>query len=113
MTENESARERCLQDNYDDLYDQAFGLSPLSLISLATDEFTEYLADQLNGQANRNLYSLRPGGSQQLYQTGKRQARTLMQFRRFNEAMAVVGAGAFGFVAGANAYCAVETLRGP
>ncbi len=110
--EKESDRQRCLRENYGDLYDQAFDLSPLSLSSFATDEVTEYLEDSLSRQANRNLYSLRPGVSQQIYQTGKRQARTLMQFRRFNGAIAVVSAGAFGFVAGANAYCTVATLGG-
>jgi hypothetical protein len=110
--EKESDRQRCLRENYGDLYDQAFDLSPLSLSSFATDEVTEYLEDSLSRQANRNLYSLRLGVSQQIYQTGKRQERTLMQFRRFNGAMAVVSAGAFGFVAGANAYCNVATLGG-
>lgn len=110
--EKESDRQRCLRESYGDLYDQAFDLSPFSLSSLAANEVTEHLEDSLSRQANRNLYSLRPNVSQQIYQTGKRQARTLMQFRRFNGVTAVVGAGAFGFVAGANARCTVATLGG-
>ena len=110
--EKESDRQRCLQENYGDLYDKAWDLSPLSVSSVLTDEATEYLEDSLSRQANRNLYSLSPNVSQKVFATGQRQARTLMQFRRFNGAMAVVGAGAFGFVAGANAYCTVAALGG-
>lgn len=108
--EEESDTQRCLRENYGDIYDKALDLSPFSLASLATDEITEYLDDSLSRQANRNLYSLSPNVSQRIFSTGQRQARTLMQFRRFNAVMAVVGAGAGGVVVGANIYCFTATL---
>jgi hypothetical protein len=107
-----SDRQKCLRDNYGDVYEYAFDLSPLSLASFAADEITEHLEDELSRQANRNLNSLRPGVSQQIFQTGQRQARMLTQFKAFNGAMALVSAGAFGLVFGANAYCTATALGG-
>ena len=94
-------QKQCLQQNYGGLYEFALDLSPFSLLALATNEASEYVEDNLSRQANRNLYS----NSSSLYETGKRQAKTLAQFRRFNAAMAVASALGAGFVIGANAYC--------
>jgi hypothetical protein len=98
--ERESLRQQCIREYYGDSYARAWDISPLSISSIFIDGGTEYLEDKLSQQANRNLY-----GNSRQYEVGKRQIRTLSQFRKFNAAMAVAGAGAVGYIAGANISC--------
>ncbi len=93
--------DKCLRQNYGELYDIASHLSPLSLIPLALNEFSSEVSDRLSRTANRNLYSI----SRYNYNVGVRQAKTLAQFNKFNAGMAIATAGALGFQAGAYAYC--------
>jgi RHS repeat-associated protein len=99
--EDESCVQKCLREYYGSLLDTAWDLSPFSFVSFALDEASSLLEDALKKQATRNLNS--PD-----YYIGKRQMRTLQQFRRFNAASAVVGAGAAGFLAGAYGTCALK-----
>jgi hypothetical protein len=55
-------------------------------VSLIYDAVSDVLRESFSGQANRNLNS--PD-----YEQGKRQARTLAQFDRFNAAIGLAGAG--------------------
>jgi hypothetical protein len=102
--EQPSPRQQCLNEYYGDSYATAWDISPLSISSILIDGgtkyLTEYLEDKLSQQANRNLY-----GNSKQYEIGKRQVRTLPQFRKFNAVMAVAGAGALGYIAGANISC--------
>ncbi|WKD50584.1 hypothetical protein [Microbulbifer spongiae] len=73
---------------------------------MLTNEATEILSDRLSKEANRNAWS----HSKEAFETGKRQLGLLKFFGRFNAAMAVAGAGAFGFQVGAVGYCSVECV---
>ncbi|MCP4491546.1 MAG: RHS repeat-associated core domain-containing protein [Gammaproteobacteria bacterium] len=93
--------EKCLQQNYGEIFDYAMNLSFFSLTSLAVGEYSEYTINRGTAEANRNMNS----GS---FDKGRRQARTVRQFSRFNAASSLVAAGASGFVAGAYAYCTIS-----
>jgi hypothetical protein len=98
----------CLATTYGNSYELAKDLNPLTTLGslaseLVTGEVTEILDTKLSRAANSNAW-----GSHAEFVKGTRQLRTLQQFRAFNAGAAVVGAGATGFQAGANAYCAVE-----
>ena len=97
----------CLDSTYGDTYKWAKNLSPVSAVGAVTHEATSTLDGRLSRAANTNAW----GSTRAEHLTGMRQLRTLSQFRTFNAAGAVVGAGAFGFMTGANAYCAVECLQ--
>ena len=58
---------------------------------------------ELQKQGNRNSY-----GNNKQFQAGRRQLKMLSQFRKFNAASLVLGAGAIGFQLGAQGYCRVE-----
>ncbi|GMU74804.1 MAG: hypothetical protein AMXMBFR45_02950 [Gammaproteobacteria bacterium] len=91
----------CLKAYYGDFYTFALAASPLSFTGFALDEVAEATETNLSRQANRALYGL----STRSYEKGKRLLRTLKQFRGFNAANQVLGAGALGFVVGAQGYC--------
>jgi hypothetical protein len=93
-------RKFCVQQTYGDSYQAAWDLTPLDLPSILIDEITELTEGALSRIGNRNMY-----GNARQYEAGKRQLRTLSQFRKFNASMAVLGAAATGFVIGANVYC--------
>ncbi len=93
--------DRCLSEYFGDSIDLAWDLSPFSLLSIGLDQFAKRAEDQLSKQATRNLYS--PSSS--AYTTGRRQARTLAQFRLFNAANALISAGSVGYLGGAHATC--------
>jgi RHS repeat-associated protein len=92
----------CLQKNYGDLYGWASTLNPLSAVSLGNSLYSDYSAKKLKQSGLRNKHTN--------WKVGKRQMRTLGQFGKFNSAMAVVGAGAFGFQLGADIYCYLQCL---
>lgn len=73
----------------------------------AENEISGCLDSSLQRQANRNSY-----GNSRSYHSGRRQLRTLYQFRKFNAASLVVGVGAATFQGGAQAYCSVECIVG-
>jgi hypothetical protein len=102
--EEASPRQQCIEEYYGDSYETAFDISPLQISSILVDEVSEYfdVEGNLRRTANRNLY-----GDAEQYEAGKRQLRTLSQFRAFNAANAVAGAGAVGYVVGANISCTV------
>lgn len=93
----------CIMDNYGALYETAGALNPLSLSGIVGNEVAEALDTELQKQGNRNSY-----GNSKQFQTGQRQLRTLSQFRKFNAASLILGAGAIGFQLGAQGYCRVE-----
>ena len=80
-------------------------LNPLSVLGLVGHEVSEALGTKLQGQGNRNSY-----GNSKEFMTGRRQLRTLSQFKKFNAAGFVVGAGAISFQVGAQGYCRVECV---
>ncbi len=98
---DEDCFEKCLQENYGQMFDNAMDLSFFSLATLAAGAFSEYVVERGSAEANRNMNS----GN---YNTGRRQARKVAQLTRFNEASSVVAAGASGFVVGASLYCAAS-----
>ena len=95
----------CIRDNYGQTYETAKSLSPLSVVGAVANEVTEVLDGRLERTAVRNSY-----GNNREFRTAQRQLRTLSQFRKFNAANAVIGAGAAGFQAGALGYCTVSCL---
>jgi uncharacterized protein RhaS with RHS repeats len=109
--DDEDCIQKCLDEYYGSLIDTAWDVSPFSLISLGLNEAAAYAEGELGRQANRNRYTgARDSalGGRGGYNTGRRQARLLTQFRRFNAAAAVASAGAVGFLGGAYANCAVR-----
>lgn len=105
----------CLEETYGESYNKASELSPLSAIGALTEGVTQTLDSSLERSATHKSYgnsamSTQPSSGAQDYQTSQRQFKTLSQFRRFNAGMAVIGAGALGFQAGANGYCAVTCI---
>ena len=95
----------CLLSNYGSLYDIASDLNPLSVSGLLGNEVTNTLESEIQKQGTRNLY-----GNSREYKTGQRQLKTLSQFRKFNIASLVLGAGALGFQVGAQGYCRVSCM---
>jgi len=109
--EDEDCIQKCLDEYYGNLVETAWDLSPFSFTSLVLDEAAEYAEGELSRQANRNRYSGARNsalGGRRGYATGRRQARLLAQFRRFNAAAAVASAGAVGFLGGAYGTCAIK-----
>jgi len=100
--DREKCMRDCLKNNYGSAYEWARTLNPLSAVSLANDLNSKYSSLKLRQAGARNI-NLN-------YKVGARQLRTLGQFGRFNAAMGVVGAGAFGFWAGANGYCYLQCM---
>jgi RHS repeat-associated protein len=94
---------KCLNDNYGDLYTIAGYLNPLSIPSYALNQAGGEVARKLKQEGTLNLYAN--------YKVGARQLSTLKQFNRFNAAMALAGAGALGFQAGAYGYCYYECSK--
>ncbi len=93
----------CIQNRYGSIYEAADALNPLSVSGLVGNEVAEVLDTELQKQGNRNSY-----GNTKEFRSGRRQLKTLSQFRKFNAASLVIGAGAIGFQLGAQGYCRVE-----
>lgn len=94
----------CLQNNYGEMYEWAERVSPVSVQGLLTNEAAEALQGYAQKEATRNWWS----NNNKVYNTGVRQLSVVKVFSRFNAGMAVAGAGAAGFQAGALGYCAVS-----
>lgn len=95
----------CLKNNYGESYEVAKELSPLSVASVVTNEVSELIETKLERDATRKLY-----GNSKDFDAGRRQLKTLAQFRKFNAGMAVIGAGALGFQAGAWVNCSINCV---
>ena len=101
----------CLESNYGGLYDAASAVSPLSAVSAGYEVLSRGLDAHGRRIATGNLYGDSPNLPRgRSFGTGVRQMRTLSQFSRFNAGMAVIGVGALGFQAGAQAYCRVSCI---
>lgn len=99
--EDRACIDRCILDNYGDLYGYAESLNPFTIGSLALSEAAEVAGDSLRSQARRNLYS--PN-----YYDGVRQMRLYNALTRVNNAVLVTGVGAIAFQATAYTKCAME-----
>jgi RHS repeat-associated protein len=109
--DDEDCIQKCLDEYYGSAIDKALAASPFSFISLGLNEAAAWAEDELSRQANRNRYTGARNsalGGKHGYVTGRRQARLLSVFRRFNSVAAVTGAGAGGFLLGAYGNCAVR-----
>jgi RHS repeat-associated protein len=89
---------KCLRKNYGNTHDLAFDLSPLSFVSLATDEIMESMTDEMRFDANRSLNSGR-------YKLGKVQTGLANASKGASKASAGLGAFAFGYWAAGHIYC--------
>jgi len=99
-------RGSCLKSEYGSYYETASDLSPLSLMDQITGEAIDLFDEVATKEANKNAWS----ADKKDFEKGKRQLKKLSQLRKFNTGMAVVGAGAAGFQAGANLYCGASCL---
>jgi len=116
MDRAQACQATCIDDTYGPEYYLAGDLNPLAGIGPILEEVVSGVAMNelehgLKIAAQRNAY----GDSKNLPlgrspAAGLRQAQTLSQARLANGIGAVVGAGAFGFQLGANAYCGVQCL---
>jgi hypothetical protein len=98
---------QCINNYYGDSYAIASSLSPLSLQGWLTHEATTHLEDKLSQKGNRNAW----GSSKGEFDKGRRQLKTLSQFKKFNGASLILGAGAAGYQLGALGYCSAECIE--
>jgi RHS repeat-associated protein len=99
----EECIKNCLDKNYGDLYTIAKSLSPLGAVSMVLNVASSESARALKRSATIKKHTI--------YKVGARQMKTYSQFSRFNTAMAVVGAFASGFQAGAYGYCYYQCAK--
>jgi hypothetical protein len=83
---------QCINNYYGDSYVIASSLSPFSLQGWLTHEATTHLEDKLSQEGNRNAW----GSSKGEFDKGRRQLKTLSQFKKFNVASLILGTGAAG-----------------
>ena len=95
---DEDCIRKCLEEHYGDLYTVASYLSPLSALSVLSNELREVVEHSASVAANRASNSGQ-------FVKGQRIARSVAQLRGVSAVSGVVGAGAFGFVVGAYGYC--------
>lgn len=102
--EDRACIDRCILQNYGDLYGDAESLNPFTIASLVLSETAEIAGDSLRSQARRNLYSAS-------YYDGVRQMRLYNALTRVNNAVLVTGVGAIAFQATAYTKCAMDCSK--
>jgi RHS repeat-associated protein len=110
-------RKRCLQENYGDSYDIALGLSYLSILSLVQDvanKAIEKAAENklkdlaLEGAKNSGTIIDKMNAAEKAAKAAKSLSISSKVLGFLSKASGVIGAGATGYVVGANAYCASQ-----
>jgi hypothetical protein len=95
---------KCVQNYYGSSYAAADSLNPLYIFGSVSQYVTSRLEGRLRREGTRESYNGRSLQNRS-YETGRRQLRTLGQFRRFNLGMLVIGIGAATFQGTAYLYC--------
>ena len=110
-------RKRCLQDNYGDSYDLALDLSYLSIPGLVQDTVNRALEKAaankvkdlgLAGAKESGTIIDKMNAAEKAGKAAKSLSRWSKLFGFLGKVSGVVGAGATGYVVGANAYCASQ-----
>lgn len=104
-------RSGCLDNRYGDAYDFAVELNPLTVSGVAVDQAVKWADSTAVRSISQNRYAdsvnLPLGRSSA---AAALQSRLLYGLRTVNASSALLGAGALGFMGGANGYCAVECM---